>query len=164
MVRDRARRDEPQPALRIASFSVSSVNAWLPVTLQSILKSQAEQFPIHGHSLSATVSPRCGRSIFPAQNSRSPLNSGRSGHALQRKSRHPDGWRCIICQIGQARNGTPLAFDGQSVTCRGGLMYTGIFPRAPAGFPVFPLDTGKRALWKASGTNRPRRLSMPGRN
>jgi hypothetical protein len=34
----------------------------------------------------------------------------------------PDGWRCIICQIGRVRNGTSLVLDAQSITCRGGLL------------------------------------------
>ena len=47
----------------------------------------------------------------------------RAGPGTNRKVPPPDGWRCTICQIGQARNGTPLAFDSHSVTCRGGLNY-----------------------------------------
>ena len=49
----------------------------------------------------------------------------------------PGGWRCIICQIGQARNGTPLAFDEDSITCHGGRMYTGYSAERPPGFRYF---------------------------
>jgi len=54
----------------------------------------------------------------------------------------PDGWRCVICQLNRARNGTPLVFDSRSVTCRGGLMYTGFSQDRPQGFRYF-LSTGK---------------------
>jgi len=57
----------------------------------------------------------------------------------------PGGWRCIICQTGPARNGTPLAFDAASVTCRGGLMYTGYSRERPPGFRYF-LSTGKEGV------------------
>jgi len=57
----------------------------------------------------------------------------------------PDGHRCIICQIGQARNGTPLAFDGTSVTCRGGLMYTGYSCERPPNFRYF-LSHGRQGV------------------
>ncbi|NMB79678.1 MAG: DUF169 domain-containing protein [Methanomicrobiales archaeon] len=54
----------------------------------------------------------------------------------------PDGWRCLICQMGQARNGTPLVFDDASVTCRGGRMYTGFSNQRPPEFRHF-LSSGK---------------------
>jgi uncharacterized protein (DUF169 family) len=54
----------------------------------------------------------------------------------------PDGWRCLVCQLAQARSGTPLAFDGSSVTCRGGLMYTGYAQDRPPHFRFF-LSHGK---------------------
>ena len=57
----------------------------------------------------------------------------------------PDGHRCLICQIGMARNGTPLAFDGNSVTCRGGLMYTGYSAERPPNFRYF-LSHGKERV------------------
>ena len=87
-----------------------------------------------------------------------------AGHSTAKKVPPPGGWRCTICQIGQARNGTPLAFDGQSGYLPRRAHVYRVFLRAPAGVPVFPLATGKRALWKASGTSRRRRLSMHGRN
>jgi uncharacterized protein (DUF169 family) len=49
----------------------------------------------------------------------------------------PDGWRCIICQMGRARNGTPQVFSSRSVTCRGGLMYTGYSGERPQNFRNF---------------------------
>lgn len=49
----------------------------------------------------------------------------------------PDGWRCLLCQLGRARNGTPLAFDDRSVTCRGGKMYTGYATERFPGFRHF---------------------------
>ncbi|MFA6225344.1 MAG: DUF169 domain-containing protein [Methanoregula sp.] len=49
----------------------------------------------------------------------------------------PNGWRCIICQIGRVRNGTSLALDAQSVTCRGGLIYSGDSTERPPGFRNF---------------------------
>lgn len=69
----------------------------------------------------------------------------RAGPGTNKKVPPPDGWRCIICQIGQARNGTPLAFDGQSVTCRGGLMYTGYSCERPQAFRYF-LSGGKEGV------------------
>jgi len=49
----------------------------------------------------------------------------------------PSGHRCIICQIGRARNGTPLAFTARSITCGGGLMFTGYSGTRPPGFRFF---------------------------
>jgi len=69
----------------------------------------------------------------------------RAGHGTAKKVPPPDGWRCIICQTGQARNGTPLAFDSQSVTCRGGLMYTGYSCERPPDFRYF-LSHGKKGV------------------
>jgi hypothetical protein len=69
----------------------------------------------------------------------------RAGHGTAKKVPPPDSWRCIICQTGQARNGTPLAFDSQSVTCRGGLMYTGYSCERPPNFRYF-LSLGKEGV------------------
>ena len=69
----------------------------------------------------------------------------RDGPGSAKKVPVPDGWRCIVCQLGQARNGTPLAFDGSSVTCRGGLMYTGYSCERPPGFRFF-LSYGKEGV------------------
>jgi hypothetical protein len=49
----------------------------------------------------------------------------------------PDGWRCLICQIGRVRNGTPLVFDSRSITCRGGLLYSGYSHERPPNFRTF---------------------------
>jgi uncharacterized protein (DUF169 family) len=54
----------------------------------------------------------------------------------------PDGWRCLVCQAGRARNGTPLLFDDQSITCAGGLMYAGYSHERPPQFRDF-LSKGK---------------------
>jgi uncharacterized protein (DUF169 family) len=54
----------------------------------------------------------------------------------------PDGWRCIICQIGRVRNGTPLVMDARSITCKGGLMYSGYSCERPPDFRYF-LSHGK---------------------
>ena len=54
----------------------------------------------------------------------------------------PDGWRCIVCQIGRVRNGTSLALDAQSITCRGGLFYAGYTTERPPDFRYF-LSYGK---------------------
>ncbi len=57
----------------------------------------------------------------------------------------PDGWRCFICQLGKVRNGTPLVFSAGSITCRGGLMYTGFSGERPPNFRFF-LSTGKEGV------------------
>jgi len=49
----------------------------------------------------------------------------------------PDGWRCIICQIGRVRNGTPLVFDSHSITCGGGRLFTGYSSERPPHFRYF---------------------------
>ncbi len=54
----------------------------------------------------------------------------------------PDAWRCIICQIGLVRNGTRLAMNSRSITCRGGLMNTGYSSERPPDFRYF-LSHGK---------------------
>lgn len=54
----------------------------------------------------------------------------------------PDGWRCIICQIARARNGTPLVLNDRAITCRGGLMYSGYSRERPPDFRYF-LSNGK---------------------
>jgi hypothetical protein len=69
----------------------------------------------------------------------------RVGPGTAKKVPPPDGWRCIICQIGQARNGIPLSFDSHSVTCGGGLMYTGYSCERPPNFRYF-LSHGKKGV------------------
>lgn len=57
----------------------------------------------------------------------------------------PGDHRCIICQIGRVRNGTTLVFDAFSITCGGGLMYTGYSDKRPPNFRYF-LSCGKEGL------------------
>jgi len=54
----------------------------------------------------------------------------------------PDGWSCLICQLNRVRNGTPLVFDATSITCPGGLMYSGYSAERPPDFRYF-LSYGK---------------------
>lgn len=49
----------------------------------------------------------------------------------------PDGWRCIICQMGRVRSGTSLVMDARSITCQGGLMYAGYTENRPPEFRYF---------------------------
>lgn len=69
----------------------------------------------------------------------------RKESASSEKVPPPGGWRCIICQIARARNGTPLVFDARSVTCGGGLMYTGYSDKRPPNFRSF-LSHGKEGV------------------
>lgn len=57
----------------------------------------------------------------------------------------PEGHRCIICQIGRVRNGTTLVLDASSITCGGGLMYTGYSGKRPPNFRYF-LSCGKEGI------------------
>ena len=66
----------------------------------------------------------------------------RKESAIAQKVPPPDSWRCIICQIGRVRNGTPLIFDARSITCKGGLMYSGYSCERPPHFRYF-LSHGK---------------------
>jgi hypothetical protein len=54
----------------------------------------------------------------------------------------PDGWRCIICQVVRVRSGISLALDAQSITCSGGLFYSGYSIERSPGFRYF-LSHGK---------------------
>jgi len=49
----------------------------------------------------------------------------------------PDGWRCFVCQIGRVRNGSSLALNARSITCRGGLLYTGYATERSPDFRYF---------------------------
>jgi uncharacterized protein (DUF169 family) len=66
----------------------------------------------------------------------------RNASDAARKVSPPDGWRCLICQMGRVRNGTSLVLDARSITCRGGLMYTGYSHERPPEFRYF-LSHGK---------------------
>jgi len=57
----------------------------------------------------------------------------------------PGGWRCIVCQIGRTRNGATLVFNAASITCGGGLMYTGYSDKRPPNFRYF-LSQGKEGV------------------
>jgi len=54
----------------------------------------------------------------------------------------PGGWRCLVCQISRVRGGTPLVFDAGSITCSGGLRYSGYSRELPPHFRYF-LSSGK---------------------
>jgi uncharacterized protein (DUF169 family) len=66
----------------------------------------------------------------------------RNASGAVNKLPQPDSWRCLICQISRARNGTPQVLDARSITCRGGLMYTGYSHERPPDFRYF-LSHGK---------------------
>jgi hypothetical protein len=40
-------------------------------------------------------------------------------------ARSSEGWRCFVCDLTKVRNGSPLAFDSDSIPCRGGRRYCG---------------------------------------
>ena len=54
----------------------------------------------------------------------------------------PEGWLCLICQLNRARGGTPLVFDENSISCPGGLMYSGYSSERSPDFRYF-LSYGK---------------------
>ncbi len=60
----------------------------------------------------------------------------------QRKSKTPERWRCIICDLARVRKGTSLVFDRSSVTCSGGLFYLGYEKQRRENFRYF-LSSGK---------------------
>ncbi len=49
----------------------------------------------------------------------------------------PKGHRCLICQLAKARQGTPLRFDLDSITCGGGKRYLGFTQTLRPGFEHF---------------------------
>jgi hypothetical protein len=49
----------------------------------------------------------------------------------------PKGQHCLICQLAQVRNGTPLQFDVEAVPCGGGKRYLGFTPSLRPGFEYF---------------------------
>jgi len=69
----------------------------------------------------------------------------RQASASSEKVPRPDGHRCIICQIARTRNGATLIFDASSITCGGGLMYTGYSNKRPPNFRYF-LSCGKEGV------------------
>lgn len=54
----------------------------------------------------------------------------------------PSGHRCVICDLGKVRRGTPLYFDIDSVGCGGGKRYFGFTRKLRANFKYF-LSCGK---------------------
>lgn len=66
----------------------------------------------------------------------------RNGSCEIQKVPSPDGWRCLICQMNRARDGTTLVFDAHSIACAGGLMYAGYSHERPPDFRYF-LSYGK---------------------
>ncbi|MDD4126685.1 MAG: DUF169 domain-containing protein [Methanomicrobium sp.] len=59
----------------------------------------------------------------------------------------PGSWRCIICQTALARNKTPLVFTKDSITCGGGLRYSGYSEDIHLNFRYF-LSSGKKGIIK----------------
>ena len=57
----------------------------------------------------------------------------------------PGGWRCIICQINRARSGVSLVFGPESITCSGGLRYSGYSHELSPDFRYF-LSHGKEGV------------------
>ncbi|MFA5332465.1 MAG: DUF169 domain-containing protein [Methanoregula sp.] len=66
----------------------------------------------------------------------------RDGPGTAEKVLPPGVWRCIVCQLAKAKNGTPLAFENSSITCAGGRRYSGYSPELPDNFRYF-LSSGK---------------------
>ena len=53
------------------------------------------------------------------------------------KAMTPKGWRCFVCDLKKVRSGRDLAFDGESISCRGGRRYCGYDHKQPADFRYF---------------------------
>ena len=49
----------------------------------------------------------------------------------------PDGWRCLVCQLGKVRNGGSVAFNADAVTCGGAKRYLGFTDQVRPGFEYF---------------------------
>ena len=58
------------------------------------------------------------------------------------KAPAPKGWRCLICDLTRIRNGIPLAFDNESLTCPGAKFSLGYTEERPPEFRYF-LSYGK---------------------
>jgi hypothetical protein len=54
----------------------------------------------------------------------------------------PEGGGCLIGKLNRVRKGTPLVFDENSISCPGGLMYSGYSAERPPDFRYF-LSYGK---------------------
>ncbi len=59
-----------------------------------------------------------------------------------KKAPVPKGWRCLICDLTRIRNGIPLAFDNESLTCAGAKFYLGYTAERAPEFRYF-LSYGK---------------------
>lgn len=53
------------------------------------------------------------------------------------KAKSSDHWRCFVCDLTRVRNGTDLAFDAGSISCRGGRRYCGYEQERPPDFSYF---------------------------
>jgi hypothetical protein len=53
------------------------------------------------------------------------------------KAKIPPGWRCFVCDLTKVRNGTDLAFNSESISCRGGRRFCGYEPETPPDFKYF---------------------------
>jgi len=60
-----------------------------------------------------------------------------TGKRGQAEVPRPKGHHCLICELGQVRNGTPLQFDVDAVRCGGGKHYLGFAPGLRPGFEYF---------------------------
>ncbi|MDD3052672.1 MAG: DUF169 domain-containing protein [Candidatus Cloacimonetes bacterium] len=58
-------------------------------------------------------------------------------HRDIQKAKTPEKRRCFVCDLAKVRNGTSLAFDASSITCRGGLRYCGYQHEQPPDFGYF---------------------------
>jgi hypothetical protein len=66
-----------------------------------------------------------------------PIVSFYTGKRGQAEAPQPKSHRCLICQLGQVRKGTPLQFDVDAVSCGGGKRYLGFTPSLRPGFEFF---------------------------
>lgn len=53
------------------------------------------------------------------------------------KARKTENWRCFVCDLTKIRNGSSLAFDSGSISCRGGQRYCGFEQEKPANYAYF---------------------------
>ena len=58
-------------------------------------------------------------------------------HRGMQMAKTPAGWRCFVCDLAKVRNGTDLAFNTDSITCRGGRRYCGYETERPDDFSYF---------------------------
>ena len=87
---------------------------------------------------SAIVSRICGSTIFPEQSCRSRLNS-RTESGTAGKVPQPDGWRCIICQIGRVGTARRSSWMPGQLPAKEGLCIPDIHARGHRIFRVLSL-------------------------